>query len=74
MLHANKQRCLHVADLSAGQGVSSSLVEANTKHRTVVSSQNKGFIDREAFSVLSPRRGKHVIRLGLLRSACHFWD
>lgn len=34
-------------------------------------SQNKGFIDRKAFSVLSPKRGKHVIGSGQSRGVCY---
>ncbi len=52
--------------LPAGQTICPSFVEANAKNRTVVSSQNKGFIDREAFFVFSPRRSKHVICSGRL--------
>ena len=55
------RRCIHVAYLPARQTVSASLVESNAKDRTVMSSQDEGLIDRKAFSILCPRRGKHVI-------------
>lgn len=63
---------MDVRHLSARQAVGASLVEAYAEHRSIVSPESEGLVDRQGFLHLSPGRGKHVTDV-VTSSERYYW-